>query len=96
MAQAMPQPKRNLLLRQRIIDDWFYQSNARSYISNELSRHSREDLKYDLGTAEKPILNYINKECNALAQKYSVTQGSQFKLTFPWRRLFEVNVEMKK
>lgn len=96
MAQAMPQPKRNLLLRQRIIDDWFYQSNARSYISNELSRHSREDLKYDLGTAEKSILNYINKECNALAQKYNVTKGSQFKLTFPWRRLFEVNVEMKK
>ena len=96
MAQAMTEQQRSLLVRQRLIDDWFYQSNARRYISNELSRHSREDLKYALGEAEKPVLQYVNKECSAWAKKYNATKNSQFKLTFPWRRLFEVNVEMKK
>lgn len=96
MAQAMPETERSLLLRQRLIDDWFYQSNARRYISDELAKHNREDLKYELGEAEKPVLQYVNKECAALAKKYGATQGSQFKLTFPWNRLFEVNVEMKK
>ncbi len=96
MSLVTPERERGLLLRQRLIDDWFYQSNARRYVSDEISKHNREDLKYDLGAAEKPVLQNINKECAALAKKYSATQGSKFSLTFPWRRLFEVNVEMKK
>lgn len=53
IARDMSSEARNRLLRQRLIDDWFYQSNARRSISNELEKHNREDLKYDLATEEK-------------------------------------------
>lgn len=82
------------LMRQRIIDDWFYQSNARCRISVLLEQYSREDLKYDLGAGEKPILKEVTSDCNALAKKYSFTRNTDFSLSFPWHRLFEVNVNI--
>ena len=82
------------LMRQRIIDDWFYQSNARCSISILLEQYSREDLKYDLGAGEKPILKEVTSDCNALAKKYNFTRNTDFSLSFPWHRLFEVNVNI--
>lgn len=96
LASAMKECDRSLLLRQRLIDDWYYQSNARRYVSGELEKNSREDMKYALEAAEKPILQYITKECVRLAEQYDITKGSQFKLSFPWSRLFEIDVKMKK
>lgn len=96
LASSMNEGDRKLLLRQRLIDDWYYQSNARRKISSELEKHNREDMKYALETAEKPILQYITKECESLAKQYDITKSSQFKLSFPWSRLFEIDVKMKK
>lgn len=96
ISRAMTPAAKNKLLRQRLLDDWFYQSNARRIISNELEKHNREDLKYDLGTAEKPILQQVTAECQALVNKYPITQGTKFSLSFPWKRLFEVDAEIKK
>lgn len=96
LAKEMAPAAKNKLLRQRLLDDWFYQSNARRIISNELEKHNREDLKYDLGTAEKPILQQVTTECQLLVNKYSITQGTKFSLSFPWKRLFEVDAEIKK
>lgn len=96
ISRAMKPEAKNKLLRQRLIDDWFYQSNARRNISDELEKHNREDLKYDLGIAEKNILQEVTLDCQMLANKYSITQGTKFKLSFPWKRLFEVDVEVKK
>jgi len=87
---------KNRLLRQRVIDDWFYQSNARRAISNDLEKHNREDLKYDLGSAERSILQQAYNDCQELANQYVITRGSKFTLAFPWKRLFEVDVELKK
>ena len=96
LASAMDEHSKSKLLRQRLIDDWFYQSNARRSISDELEKHNREDLKYDLDIAEKPVLQAITYRCQALVDKYSITKGTKFKLSFPWKRLFEVDVEVKK
>lgn len=96
LAAHMDERSKNKLLRQRLIDDWFYQSNARRTVSDELEKHNREDMKYDLGIAEKPVLQEVTRNCQTLADKYSMTQGTKFKLNFPWKRLFEVNVEVKK
>ena len=92
----MDEHSKSKLLRQRLIDDWFYQSNARRSVSDELEKHNREDLKYDLDIAEKPVLQAITYRCQALVDKYSFTKGTKFKLSFPWKRLFEVDVEVKK
>ena len=83
------------LICQRLIDDWFYQSNARRYVSDELSKHNREDMKYDLNIAAEPVLKQVSLDCHTLAEKYDFTKNSKISLSFPWDRLFEINVKMK-
>lgn len=95
LANYMQENDRKRLLRQRLIDDWFYQSNARRYISDELYKHNREDLKYDLQIAEKAILQKVTEDCYYMSNQYDITRGSKFSLNFPWQRLFEINVKMK-
>ena len=75
IARDMSSEARSRLLRQRLIDDWFYQSNARRSISNELEKHNREDLKYDLATEEKNILQQITADCQSMANSYSITRA---------------------
>ncbi len=96
LVRSMADDGKNRLLRQRLIDDWFYQSNARLAISDELEKNKQENLKYDLGSAERGILQQATATCQELANKYSITKGSKFTLAFPWKRLFEVDVELKK
>lgn len=95
LANHMQDNDRKKLIRQRLIDDWFYQSNARRYISDELYKHNREDLKYDLQIAENAVLQKVTEDCYYMSSKYDITRGSRFSLNFPWQRLFEINVKMK-
>ena len=96
IARDMSSEARNMLLRQRLIDDWFYQSNARRSVSNELEKHNREDLKYDLATEEKVILQQVTADCQRMVNDCPLTKGTKFSLSFPWKRLFEVDVKIKK
>ena len=96
LAPYMQDAARLRLLRQRLIDDWYYQSNARRRISDELEKHDREDMKYELLQAQKPVLDFVTKQCQRMAKQYALTKDTQFKLSFPWDRLFEVEVELKK
>lgn len=96
LAPYMQDAARLRLLRQRLIDDWYYQSNARRKISDELEKHDREDMKYELLQAQKPVLDFVTKQCQRMAKQYALTKDTQFKLSFPWDRLFEVEVELKK
>lgn len=96
IARDMSSEARNMLLRQRLIDDWFYQSNARRSVSNELEKHNREDLKYDLATEEKVILQQVTADCQRMVNDCPLTKGTKFSLSFPWKRLFEVEVKIKK
>jgi len=91
-AEHMSNNSKNLLLRQRLIDDWYYQSNARNLVSKELSAKNKEELKYELGSSEKQILNKILNDTKAMAKKHMFTKNVNFNITFPWNRLFEVNV----
>lgn len=96
LARHMPQADKDMLMRQRIIDDWYYQSNARRTVSDALSKHNREEMKYELNIAEEPVLKKITIDCSELAKKYSFTRSTNFELSFPWKRLFEVDVKIKK
>ncbi len=96
LATSMTEKSVDTLMQQRLIDDWFYQSNARLKISDLLEKHNREDFKYDLGPGEKPILKEVTADCNQLAKKYNFTRNTDFTITFPWHRLFEVDVKINK
>ena len=95
LAPYMKPEVKEALLKERLIDDWFYQSNARQNITAVLEQTNRASLKYDLGNSEAQILAAAIKDCRQLADQYSFTKGTNFKLSFPWKRLFEVNVPVK-
>lgn len=95
LAAHIPYAQNCDLMRQRLIDDWYYQSNARRSISDAFEKHNREDLKYQLGPAEKPVLTQVTAECRSLAKSYPFTAKSKFELSFPWQRLFEIDVHLK-
>jgi len=96
LSEATPAKKLKKLIKQRIIDDWFYQSNARNKITDRFDKITREDLKYELGYLNKQTTRDAYETCHSLSEKYSYTKGSRFTLVFPWDRLFEVNIEIKK
>lgn len=95
LAPYMPISKRKLLLKERLIDDWFYQSNARKQIASQLEQNNREAQKYDLGKLEGQVLNSVSQTCQKLAKNYSITRDTSFNLAFPWKRLFEIKVTVK-
>lgn len=96
LAADIPQRELNKFIRQRIIDDWFYQSNARNKITAEFDKITREDLKYSLGNLNKQTAAEAQSTCVQLCEQYKFTKGSKFILTLPWDRLFEVNIQVKK
>ena len=80
------------LMRVRVIDDWFYQANARRHITAELEKAHLDPVKYQLGGHYKQIAKQATDLCRDLAFKYDLTKRTSFTLTFPWDRLFEVDI----
>lgn len=95
-AEATPAPLLNKIIRQRVIDDWFYQSNARNKLTQRFDKITREDLKYSLGKLNKQTAKDALETCYQLSEKYDFTKNSKYTLAFPWDRLFEVDIYVKK
>lgn len=95
-ARAMPKAKQQKLIRQRLIDDWFYQSNVRNKLTERFEKITREDLKYRLGALNGQTADDAARHCQSLVKAYSFTKNTNFKLTFPWDRLFEVEITIPK
>jgi len=95
LSAAMSPQQSNKLMRQRIIDDWYYQSNARNRMVEFFRQKGRENLRYNLGKANEEVLKQVTNDCQTLADKYPITHGTIFKLSFPWDRLFEIDVEIE-
>jgi hypothetical protein len=93
LAATTPKEKQLELLRERILDDWYYQSNARRIISSELEEDHQEAIKYNLGTHRAELQKVAQKEMERLTNNYTVTVGTTFTVNFPWDRLFEVSIE---
>lgn len=94
---AYTQPKDlTKLIKQRIIDDWFYQSNARNKQTEKFEKITREDLKYNLGALNKITVQEAKDTCTRLCNSYAFTKDTNYTLSFPWDRLFEVEIKIKK
>ena len=81
-----------LLMRLRLVDDWFYQSNARRDATDFLERSGSSEEVYKLGSSKKHVSVLAQDICNELARKYPFTEDFKFKVGFPWNRLFEISV----
>ncbi|MEG1413235.1 MAG: DUF4127 family protein [Acidaminococcaceae bacterium] len=94
LSAQMTTAAREELLRIRYVDDWFYQANSRSLFSKFMDKYDWK-LKYDLGEHHQAILQASEKFCSTLAQQYAFTKTRHYALSFPWNRLFEIEVEIE-
>ena len=96
MTPQMPKQDAEKLMRIRVIDDWYYQANARRSATAFLESKNQKDAVYLLGTYQKPIHDLALGVCLDLSGRYKFTEKSNFDISFPWNRLFEIDVELKK
>ena len=92
LAPQIPKDKQLMLMRERILDDWYYQSNARRIITDELEKNKKEAYKYTLNEMMPKIKKQAMDIISRLAVNYDITAGTKFDVVFPWNRLFEVNI----
>ncbi|MBR1662229.1 MAG: DUF4127 family protein [Acidaminococcaceae bacterium] len=92
LAPKIAKEKQLLLMRERIIDDWYYQSNTRRLITDELEKEKKAAYKYTLNEMAPRVKKEALAVINRLAVNYDITAGTQYKLDFPWNRLFEVDI----
>jgi hypothetical protein len=92
LAPQIEKDKQLMLMRERILDDWYYQSNARRMITDELEKNKKAAYKYALNEMMPKIKKQALDIINRLAVNYDITAGTKFDVVFPWNRLFEVDI----
>ncbi len=80
------------LMRERVIDDWYYQANARREINKILAEKQQTIYRFNLGSHAEQFRKEAFRITKDLAAKYDLTENTVFNLTFPWNRLFEAEV----
>ncbi len=92
LAPRIDKEKQLMLMRERILDDWYYQSNARRIITDELEKDKKVSFKYTLNEMMPKIRKQAQDIISRLAVNYDITAGTKFDVVFPWNRLFEVDI----
>ena len=92
LAPQITKDKQLMLMRERILDDWYYQSNARRLITDELENSKKTAYKYALNEMMPKIKKQAMDIIARLAVNYDITAGTKFDVVFPWNRLFEVDI----
>ena len=90
----LTQKQREVLLAQRYLDDWAYQSNARLAVAREVV-WPRRWPNSGLDEKQKQVAEAaINAAVTEVAQPLLGEAAiKKFSLTLPWSRLFEVDAE---
>lgn len=96
LAPLIPKEDQLRLMRERLLDDWYYQSNARRIITDELEKNGQTAKKYALNEAASGIQRQALAEMKRLAANYDITAGTSFEVIFPWNRLFEITIDKLK
>ncbi|MBO5605630.1 MAG: DUF4127 family protein, partial [Acidaminococcaceae bacterium] len=92
LAPKIEKEKQLMLMRERVLDDWYYQSNARRLITDELEKVKKTEFKYTLNDMMPKVRKQAFDIMNRLAANYDITAGTKFDVVFPWNRLFEVDI----
>ena len=92
LAPKIEKEKQLMLMRERVLDDWYYQSNARRLITDELEKAKKTEFKYSLNDMMPKVRKQAFDIMNRLAANYDITAGTKFDVVFPWNRLFEVDI----
>ena len=92
MSNEFAQSMKKVLLDERYLDDWAYQSNVRMKTYTQLiwpNYWPNSDLKGEqLDKAEA----FISREMVQLAEPLMGEAVKAYRYTLPWKRMFEVQV----
>lgn len=94
LAKKMSEKAKNTLLQVRYFDDWLYQANIRPTLSHIIDKYDL-NLKYDLGNYYDDIVASANKLYEHQVKKDPFLEFVEYKVDFPWNRLFEVNINIQ-
>ena len=81
-------------LQTRFIDDWFYQSNVRVLLTKDF-KEKRFDI-YRLDNQEVYATKFLNTALKQFNEKNDFLITEKFTASFPWNRLFEINIDRKR
>lgn len=86
----LPEKDVDALLLERYLDDWGYQSNVRTMVSNQLSMLSRPDILLNLGryepAAQLRVTRLLREFAASNLPPYPGVDHLEF--YFPWHRMF--------
>lgn len=100
LAKDMSQENKNKILATRYLDDWAYQANVRTTVGDWIFYHfpNGATIYSNLGENKSDIEERITNLMREFAEKnlppYDFLRD--FKVTCPWNRMFEVDIEFKK
>ncbi|MHC1718459.1 MAG: DUF4127 family protein [Acidaminococcaceae bacterium] len=94
LAKKMLLSDKNTLLQIRYLDDWLYQSNIRPHLSHSLGKNNH-NIIYDFTPFHDEIVASAYNLYAHYLKKDHFLQTTDFKIDFPWNRLFEINVTIK-
>lgn len=95
LSSKMAQADKDKLLQVRYLDDWLYQSNIRPVLVRLMKKYDY-NLIYDFGPEKEDILVSTYNFYDYYLEKDPFLRLADFKLSFPWNRLFEINITFKK
>lgn len=90
-AESIKEKNQRLLLL-RYLDDWAYQYQIRANLNKKLADF---DLNYfDLKDKEDVVVEMAKKEMLEFKKNYLSSFNYDFELSFPWKRLFEIKINI--
>ena len=94
LASHMSKEKRDVLLQERLLDDWAYQANIRKMLSSNYIQPEKLNA-YRLGTSARKLQLIVTDEMETFQRNNSGLSQDHYDYTFPWNRLFEIQVKKR-
>ena len=82
LTPQMSKPDAEKLMRIRVIDDWYYQANARRSATAFLESKNQKNAVYLLGPYQKPVHDLALGVCRDLSGRYKFTEKSNFDISY--------------
>jgi len=93
MAKSMNDTDRLNILAVRYLDDWAYQANIRKEIYREQPDLRDDNVRY-LDQPNTELEAMVQKKLRSFARKQLWVQPDSVQVSFPWNRLFEIDITL--
>lgn len=95
LSTHMSTDSRRVMLATQYLDNWAYQANVRDYISRMKMKMNRYHMKPYYADENRELESLATEQLQRYGRMYLGLQPNQIEVTFPWQRLFEVEVHIR-